>query len=131
MSIFTTNYSPLVTCGLGGTACQTLILAKFGLTGITEVIIVVPPSGGGPVNVGGFYVPLPRKMTQQTRMVLITIKLSEQHVWRRSYVVDVMNADKIVRVMNFVDSIKNKLMIGVEHMKYVGKRVVAVFKKDK
>lgn len=132
-NLFNNNYSTIITSGLGAPACCALITSGFGLNcGCTVEIIVPPPIvGGGGGTVSGFYVPLPQKTQKCDRIVLVTVKFSEQTVWRRQYVVDVCNADKMVKVINFVNSAKTRLVVGVEHIKQFAGNVVAIFNKDK
>jgi hypothetical protein len=133
MSLFTNVYSTLITKGLGGDATA-IILAKFHLTTILSVIVTPPVGsggGGGWSPNGGFYVPLPKSMKQQTRMVLITVKINEENTWRRSYVIHTEAAAKVViKMINFADGIKSKILIGVDQIKTAGKRVTAIFSKS-
>lgn len=135
MSLFTHNYSSIITKGLGSPACCSLIVASFSLTGMCNVEIVVPTpityptaniGGGG----GGFLVPFPKDLQQQTKMVLITVKFTPDKVWRKSYVVDSDKADILVKVMNFGNKAKDNISIGIEHIKTATKRVVAIFTPD-
>ena len=96
-----------------------------------NIEIVVPPApivtqGGG----GGFYVPFPKALQQQTRMVLITVKFSDTKSWRKTYVIDTNKADIFVRVMNFGNKAKDNIAIGIKEIKTAGRRVVAIFTKD-
>lgn len=128
MSLFNHNYSAIITKGLGNPACCSIIVAAFSLTGLCDIEIVVPPTRGG--GGGGFYVPFPKALNQQTRMVLITIKFSETKSWRRSYVINTNKADIFVRVINFGNTIKDNIAIGINEIKSVGRRVVAIFSHD-
>jgi hypothetical protein len=134
MSLFTTNYSTIITKGLGGNALCSLILAQFSLTGFCSIVVVPPPpniasGGGGWSPNGGFYVPFPKQLNQQTRMILITVKFSEKHTYRKSYVVGKGSSGIVIRAINFTNSVKDKITIGVDKIQQVGKKVSAIFKK--
>jgi len=131
MSLFTHNYSSIITKGLGNPACCSLIVSQFSLTGLCSIEIITPPTTvGGGGGGGAFLVPFPQQLNQQTRIVLITIKFPEDKVWRRSYVINVFNANKLVTVMNFGNKVKDSIAIGVEHIKQIGRRVIDVFHKE-
>lgn len=134
MALYTHNYSAIITGGLGGSACCSILSANFGLNcGCTVEVVIPPPpiftggSGGGPVS--GFFVPLPLKMKQQTRMVLVTVKFSQDNAWRRSYVVDVSRADMVVKIINLINTSRDKLSIGINQIKTIGRAVTAIFKR--
>lgn len=131
-SLFNNNYSTIITKGLGAPACCALITASFGVNcGCSIEIIVPPPSGGGgPVPISGFYVPFPKNLEKCDRIVLVTVKITEKMVWRRQYIVDVCNADKMVKAINFANNIKDKLIIGVDQIKHISGRVTAIFTKS-
>ena len=133
MSLFTHNYSSIITKGLGNPACCSLIVSSFSLTGFCNIEIIIPeqPIGGGgsggSISSGGFFVPLPTKIYKPTRTVLVTIKFTEQKSWRRKYIVSVDKADILVKVLNFGNTVKSNITVGVEHIKHITKQVVAMF----
>lgn len=131
MAIYTTNYSALITKGLGGPACCGIITAQFGINcGCSISVIPVPEGKGGGGPVAGFYVPLPKKLQQRTKMVLVTVKFSPTWTWRRSYVVHTNKADMIVKVINFANNMKDKVAVGVEKIKTAKRTVAARFHKE-
>ncbi len=134
MSLFTTNYSTIITKGLGGDALCSLILAQFSISGFCNIIVAPPPNialgGGGWAPNGGFYVPFPKQLNQQTRMILITVKFSEKHIYRKSYVVGKGSSGIVIRAINFTNSVKDKIAIGVDKIQQIGTKVTAIFKKN-
>ena len=102
----------------------------------TIAVIPVPPGkagggGGGSYATNEFLVPFPNKLKQTTRMVLITVKMGDRS-WRKSYTVLREKAEIIIRVMNFVNTVRDRMYVGVDTIKKASKRVTAVFnRKDK
>lgn len=132
MSLFVNNYSALITNGLGGAATQSLITTHFGLNiSITIVVKHIQEPGGGSASNGGFYVPLQTGKHKKQKIVTITIIFSEDIKWKKSYLVDITNADKIVQIVNFVNSAKSNLLVGVGHVTTVFRKVVATITNDK
>lgn len=133
MALFNNTYSGLITKGLGMPACCGLITMGFGVFFCKVEIIQPPPGnggGGGYVTSPGVYVPWPKKITSSTKMVLITVKFSEDKTWRRSYVVDSVKAAIIVRSVNLINAAVSRMSVGVEAIKQASKRVVARFRQD-
>ena len=130
MSLFKNTYSGLITGGLGLPACCGMITLQFHVFKCTIAVIPGAPIGGStPVTQGGFYVPFPKKMTQTTKQVLITVKFSRDHVWRKAYVVDNYKADIIVKIFNIINTITNNFNVGVNTIKHKYKQVTAIFTK--
>lgn len=134
MAIFTNNYSMLITRGLGGPACCTLLTASFGLVCGCTVQVVEPPTpggGGGSFAVEpGIYVPWPKaNLRDCDRVVVVTVKFSPEKVWRKSYAVDVCNVNRMVKVINIVNAATRRLAVGVENVKHAARRVTALFKR--
>lgn len=135
MSLFKNTYSGLITGGLGLPACCGLITMSLGL--FTCVIeIVTPPENAGGGGGGSFavhpgvYVPWPKKITPKTKMVLITVKFSEENTWRHSFTVDGRKADLTVKAVDVVNVASRKLAVGVDNVKTAIKRVTAHFDDD-
>lgn len=129
-SIFTTNYSSIITKGLGTPACCSLITAQFGLNcGCFIEIITPPPSGGGAIIHRGITVPLRPNIKQCDRIVLVTIKFSEKSVWRKRFIVDVCHTDRMVKVINIVNATMRNVSIGVNNIKKITHSITTIFDK--
>lgn len=129
--IFTEPWSPLITNGLGTSACCGLLLGGLGVFkcfgGITP-----PPSGGG----GGgsyavhpsIYVPWPyaRKRKPGKRAIVITVKIKERS-WVHTYLVGEKAVPAAIRVLNFINKTSAALQVGVERVQLAVKRVRAMF----
>lgn len=97
-----------------------------------EIEIVVPPvsgGGGGAATSGGFWVPLPKKLVQHNRQVQITVKMNGK-TWRTMVTVDSVRAELMVKVVNILNTSRNKFNIGVTGLKKVLKSVTASFDKN-
>lgn len=132
--LFNNNYSAIITKGLGAAACCSLLIAQFGLNRGCTVEIITPPTnvgggGGGAFASSGFYVPFPTSMKKCDRIVLVTVKISTNLVWRKQFVVDVCNTDKIVGAAEFVNSTSSTLSVGVDKIKQSGRSVIASLNK--
>ena len=129
MSLFTHTYSGIITRGLGLPACCGIITASFGLMCGCTIEVIIPPAGGG----GGsfvspsFLVPFPENMKKCDRIILITVKFSEKNTWRKQFMVDVCNADKIVKVINIVNNMKDKISVGIDKIKQITRIVTTKF----
>lgn len=105
--------------------------------GIEVSIIVTPPTGGGggsyPITRGpGFYTLDPRFLNRTTKHVIITVKLSNGAQWKKHYAIAIAKADIIINVLNWVDSIRSRITIGIGNVKRVTSKVTALFgKRDK
>lgn len=134
MALFNNTYSGLVTKGLGMPACCGLITMGFGLFKCTIEVIIPPPSGGGGGGSyavhPGVYVEWPKKLTPKTKMVLVTVKFSEDKVWRHSYTVDGRKADISVKAVNFLNTTMERISIGVDKIKKAARSVTTLFKDD-
>jgi hypothetical protein len=134
MALFTNNYSLLITKGLGGPACCAILTAGFGLVCGCTIQVVEPPDGGGGGGSyaiePGIYVPWPKKIPAKSKTVFISVKFSETKRWSRSYVLDAVRADMVVRAINVANAATRKLSVGVENVKHAARRVTALFKRD-
>lgn len=135
MALFNNTYSGLITKGLGMPACCGLITMGFGLFKCT-IEIIIPPTpgaggGGGSFAVHpGVYVEWPKKLTPRTRMVLVTVKFSEDKVWRHSYTVDGRRADISVKVVSMLNKTAERISVGVDSIKKAARSVTAIFRDD-
>lgn len=131
MALIKNTYGGIITRGLGLPACCGLVTVQFGILCGCTVQVIPPPVGGGGGSYAispGVYVPWPKsKQRECDRMVIVTVKFSEEKTWKRSYIVDVCNADRIVRVMNVVNSSLQRLSVGIEGIKRAVRRVTTVF----
>lgn len=128
MALFKHSYSGLITGGLGMPACCGLITMGFGLFRCRIEIHDNPATHGGGTPVTGFYVPMTKPITTNTKMVLVTVRLG-QKTWRKSYVVDRFKASVIVRVVGLISTIKQKIIVGVDSIHRASQRVTAIFRK--
>ena len=132
MSLFNNTYSGLITKGLGMPACALLTMG-FGAFGCTITVGPPPPigniggvGGGGSFPTSQFLVPLSTKPRQKTKQVLITVKIGKSS-WRRAFIVLNNKADVIVKVVNIVNTVKDKVSVGIEAIRRTSKKVSAVF----
>ena len=87
--------------------------------------------GGGSYAVHpGVYVEWPKKLTPKTKMVLVTVKFSEDKVWRHSYTVDGRRADISVKVVSLLNKTTDKISVGVDSIKKTARSVTAIFKDE-
>lgn len=129
-SIFTKNYSTIITGGLGAEACCALITAKFGLNcGCFIDIIVPPPSGGGAIVHRGITVPLRSNIKECDRIVLVTVKFSEQKVWRKRFIVDVCHTDRAVKIVNMINITMQNISVGIGKLKKITHTITTIFDK--
>lgn len=125
------SYGGLITNGLCLPACCGMITMHFSLFKC-KVEIVEPPTGGG--GGGGFatgpgYYAVPATTSNLcTKYVIIDIKFTKKYQWRKHYVVDCEKADGIVKVFNFVNTMKSKTRVGIDKIKQSRRAVTAVFK---
>lgn len=109
-----------------------MIIGRFRLKLLT-VVIIQPPSGvgsgGGGIAVHpGVYVQWPKKITPKTKMVVVTVKFSEDTAWRRVYTVDGRRADITVKAVNIINKTVDKISVGVDSIKKAVRSVTAIFK---
>jgi hypothetical protein len=137
MALFKHTYSGLITNGLGMPACCGMLTVGFHLFRCKIEVLeppVVPGGGGGGggmvVTQPGIYVPWKPK-PKAPKLVQITVKMSNDKVWRKAYKVSDRQADKFVRVINFVNATTARIAVGVDQIKHASKRVVAIFSRDK
>lgn len=131
--IFTRPWGPLITNGLGTSACCGLLLAGMGAWQCFVGITPPPPSGGGGgggiASGQGVYIPWPPniKKKPKTRVVKITVIASGKK-WERAYVIDEKHANLTVRVINVINKTSSKIAIGVGKIDKARKSVVATFR---
>jgi hypothetical protein len=115
------------------------LVAHFAGCSITIEVTPPPNIGGGGggrfpalLKGPGYYSLDPRYLTRTTRHVIITVKLTDDMQWKKHYVVETEKAEFIISVMNWVDSVRSRIRIGVDHVKKVTNKVTAMFRnKDK
>jgi hypothetical protein len=127
------GYSGIITKGLGLPACCAMITANFGLVCGCKIQVINPPidisgGGGGSYAVApGIYVPWPKSVQKNTKMVLITVKFNQDKTWRQSYIISTRKADIVVRVIGIVNAMTAKLQVGVRQLKHAARKVTAAF----
>lgn len=135
--IFTTAYSPLITGGLGTSACCGLLLAGLGswqcFVGIT------PPDGGGGGGGGGgsfavhpgILVPWPKGQMRKkgTRAIVITVRIENQK-WTKNYIIREQSASLAVKVIQIINKTSATLSVGVSNVQRAGRRVAALFNRE-
>lgn len=130
--IFTRPYSPLITGGLGMSACCGLLLAGLGsfscFVGITP-----PPSGGGgggsyPVH-PSLYVPWPNSVRKKagTRVIVVTVKMNDKK-FTKNYLIPEKRTKLAVEVINILNHTTTALSVGVNSIQRVARKVKAVFR---
>ena len=130
MSLFTQNYSPIITNGLGGPACCVLLTASFGLVCGCHIVVVSGAGGGGPyppsaVNPG--LIPADRIWTQGTKIIVVKVNMGE-HKWEKHYVVDDPRAKYVITAVKIINTVLEKVRISVAKIKHISKKVIAVFR---
>lgn len=133
--IFKTPWSPLITGGLGTSACCGLLTGGVGswqcFIGIT------PPDTGGESGGGGgsfavhpgIYVPWPKHIPKKPgkRVVKITVK-TDQKTWERGYIVDEKNANLTIRIITILNKTTAQLSVGVGKIQRAARSVKATFR---
>lgn len=131
--VFTKPYSPLITGGLGMSACCGLLLGGLGsfscFVGITP-----PPSGGGggggsfPVH-PSIYVPWPKSVRKKTntRVIVVTVKISDKK-FTKNYLIPEKRTKIAVKVINFLNFTASTLTVGVNNLQRTARKVKAIFK---
>jgi hypothetical protein len=134
--IFTTAYSPLITGGLGTSACCGLLLGGMGawqcFVGITP-----PPTGGAGGGGGsyaihpGIYVPWPKAQLRKknTRAIVVTVRIKEKK-WTKSYLIPEKRAKIAVQAIHFINKTTAALSVGVSSVHRAARKVTAVFNKE-
>mgnify|MGYP003553949341 FL=1 len=132
--IFTTPYSPLITGGLGTSACCGLLLGGMGAWQCFVGITPPPVGGGGGGSIAvhpGIYVPWPKAQLykKNTRAIVVTVRIKEKK-WTKSYLIDQKRANVAVKAINFVNKTSAALSVGVTSVQRVARKVTAVFTKE-
>jgi len=131
--IFTTAYSPLITGGLGTSACCGLLLGGIGawqcFVGITP-----PPNGGGGGGVTihpGIYVPWPQPQLRKnnTRAIVVTVRMKEKK-WTKSYLIPEKREKLAVQAIHFINKTTAALSVGVSSVHRSVRQIAAVFNKE-
>jgi len=107
MAINNNPYGALITNGLGYSP-SILITGFFSL--LIEVQVVIPPvvPPGGAVGGGGtIYVPYPEHLRKKRRLVIFTVTNASGFHWKREYLVDLVKAEYIVKVVNITSRFLN------------------------
>lgn len=123
--------SPTITIEECGTLCCSIITGhfNFGCTPITakfdlnygckpSEVPIFPPvglGGGGSRVSSSFLVPFHTKAIQCNRTVMVTVKFTQDKVWRKIYAVDICNDSKLITVED-INNTTNKPIISVEHI---------------
>lgn len=135
--IFNTPWSPLITNGLGTSACCGLLLAGLGaftcFGGITPPDPPFTGGGGGSIAVNpGIYVPWPKGVKKKpgTRAVVVTVKMKEK-TWTRNFVIAEKRAPLAVSCLNVINKTASKITVGVDRMQRSVKQIKARFGNDK
>lgn len=117
----------IITGGLGGPACCSLITAQFSL--VCKCAFQVQIVGGGgyyPYHVITPYYTPQRAPAQDTCLVLVDIKLGDNH-WRKSYVVDRGKGDTLIKMMTAFHRYKGKFVGAVTSFNRALKRTYVYF----
>jgi hypothetical protein len=133
--IFKTPWSPLITNGLGTSACCGLLLAGMGSWQCFIGITPPPVDGGGGGGGGSYatnpsiYVPWPKKVKRKdkTRVVVITV-MSSGKKWEHNYVIDEKNSKLAIQVINIINKTTAKIAVGVGRIDKARKSVIATFR---
>lgn len=130
--IFTKPWAPLITNGLGTSACCGLLLAGLGsfscFVGVTP-----PPSGGGGGGGSyavhpGIYVPWPSKTKRKAgaRAIVVTVRFKDKK-WTKSYMVDDRAANRTAEVLNVVNKTTSQLSVGASAIQKRVRKVTTAF----
>lgn len=129
MPLFNNTYSGLITKGLGLPACCGLITMGFGLFRCTIDVIPIPPTsgggGGGGVSIRpGINVPFRQTRIAPDRIIRITVGISDKK-WSRAYTVDRSKAAIVVRVVNVVNSLHDRVSVNVSKLSKIVRKITA------
>ena len=113
-------------------ACCGLITMGFGVFKCTVEIVIPPHPGGGGGHVpaghhGGYHAPMHPHHTNK-RLVVVTVRY-HSHEWKKYYDVSKNRAKIIVDVINFTNTAREKIMVGVDSVRKTAQRVTAFFTK--
>ena len=104
MAINNKSYGALITNGLGYSP-SILITGFFSL--LIEVQVVVPPKPGAISGGGTIYVPYPEHLRRKRRLVIFTVTTASGFHWKREYLIDLVKAEYVVKVMNITSRFLN------------------------
>lgn len=121
MSTLNTRYSGLITKGLGLPACQGLITMNFH---VFKLDAHISGGGGGPYPIGSQYIPYMTPANGYTpfgtgkvpnmKTIDISIKFATNpKTWRKSFVVTEGQAKHIVKIINIVNRLRNKIKVSI------------------
>lgn len=128
MAIVNTAAGLIITGGLCGPACCALITANiFSLVCGCRLEVITTPGGGYyPYHVvTPYYVPW-RSPAQDTCLVLVDIKLGDNH-WRKSYVVDRGKGDTIITIVKVFNKIRSGVTAAATSVKRVARKALVYF----
>lgn len=128
MSVIINNAKGLIiTGGLGGPACCALITAQFSLVCKCSILVVTSPGGGYyPYHVVTPYYTPWRAPAQDTCLVLVDIKLGDNH-WRKTYVVDRGKGDTIITIVKVFNKIRSGVTAAATSVKRVARKALVYF----
>lgn len=128
MALITSTKGLIITGGLGGPACCVLLTANiFSLVCGCKLQIITSPGGGYyPYHVVTPYYTPWRAPSQDTCLVLVDVKLGEDH-WRKSYVVDRGKGDTIITIVKVFNTIRSGVSAAATSIKRVAKKALVYF----
>lgn len=131
MSLVSTAGGLIITKGLGGPACCSLITAVFGLVCGCTFVPPTPPSigGGGPYN-PILFTPIGQKIDNNSKIVMITVTMGE-HQWKKMYAIDRDKQAIAAEVYDFFNSVQRNTNISVLDFTKVDVQITAEVKFDK
>lgn len=96
--------------------------------------VVTGGSGGGPYTFlqrgPGYYTLDPRYLSKSTRYITVKVEFKEGAKWRKDYVIDIDKLDVVIKIFNWVNRLKDRINVGVEHIRKAGNKVSAMFKRS-
>lgn len=127
--IFTKPWGPLITGGLGTSACCGLIIG--GLGSFSCFVGITPPpnpgTGGGSVAIHpGVMVPWPTNLKRKpnTRAIVVTVRMKDKK-WTKNYLIPERRTKLAVSVIRILNVTTSKVSVGVSAVSRASKRVVA------
>lgn len=122
MSLFTNQYSSLLTNGLGISASCMLTVLPFRLLGCSLSVGPPPPTppgytgGGGTAITPGYLTRAPDSYLHTSKYVYITIKMRDK-TWKKSYAVGPRSAKTYVQLIQIINRISDKSRINVARIR--------------
>lgn len=124
MALYNNSYSGIITQGLGGSACYSILTYQFGVFAI-EIGPTPPPAnigGGGPYPTAAIHQPVnwhtpkTNAWKYQPRQVNIKVKLGEQE-WSRQYVLSYGKARAVIAVSKVISNVVKKVSAVVSNIR--------------